>query len=225
MNSSWIRLYRKLLTDPVWLTSTPEQKAVLIAILLMANHTESEWEWMGEKFRVNPGEFVTSLESIRVASGKGISIQNVRSAIARFEKLNFLTYKATKTGRVIKVCKWDSYQQSETATQQRDQQTGNKDLTTNKNDKNDKKKERVVFTPPTLPEIQSYFAIKIAEKQLSLNAAIEAEKFLSHYSSNGWQVGKNKMKDWKAAINGWVAREKGKLNGTPHKETTYQKLT
>jgi len=104
MNSGWIRLYRKLLTDPVWLTSTPEQKAVLIAILLMANHTESEWEWMGEKFRVNPGEFVTSLESIRVASGKGISIQNVRSAIARFEKLNFLTYKATKTGRVIKVC-------------------------------------------------------------------------------------------------------------------------
>jgi len=25
------------------------------------------------------------------------------------------------------------------------------------------------------------------------------QKFLNHYSANGWMVGKNKMKDWKAA--------------------------
>jgi len=29
------------------------------------------------------------------------------------------------------------------------------------------------------------------------------EKFLDHYESNGWKVGRNPMKDWKAAVRTW----------------------
>ena len=37
-------------------------------------------------------------------------------------------------------------------------------------------------------------------------AANEVEKFFSHYESNGWRVGKNKMKNWRAAMSGWKNR-------------------
>lgn len=32
---------------------------------------------------------------------------------------------------------------------------------------------------------------------------VDAEKWFDHYTSNGWMVGKNKMKDWKAAVRTW----------------------
>ena len=39
-----------------------------------------------------------------------------------------------------------------------------------------------------------------------------AEAFHSHYTANGWMVGKNKMKDWNAALTTW--NEKSKQYGT-----------
>jgi len=32
---------------------------------------------------------------------------------------------------------------------------------------------------------------------------VDAEKFYDYYSSNGWKVGKNAMKDWKASVRTW----------------------
>ena len=40
------------------------------------------------------------------------------------------------------------------------------------------------------------------------STSLEAELFMSYYQSNGWMVGKNKMKDWKAAARGWIARNR-----------------
>ena len=31
---------------------------------------------------------------------------------------------------------------------------------------------------------------------------------MDYYQSNGWRVGKQKMKDWKAAVRNWARREK-----------------
>lgn len=106
--SGWIRLYRSLLEDPVWTTSTPEQRSVLVAILLTVNHEPRQWLWQGRKFDLQPGQMVTSLSSL--AKAAGVSVQSVRSALARFEKLNFSTYESTKTGRLITVVKWHTYQ-------------------------------------------------------------------------------------------------------------------
>jgi len=114
-NNGWIKLYRDLLKKPIWLNSTPEQKTILITLLLMANHDEVEWEWKGKKFLCKPGQFVTSLETISRKAGNGISIRNIRTALSRFEKLDFLTNESTKTGRLITICNWDTYQQKESA--------------------------------------------------------------------------------------------------------------
>lgn len=104
----WVKLHRKILDDPVWTTATSDQKAVLITILLLANHEAKQWVWGGQKFNVLPGQFVTSLSSL--ASLAGVSPKSVRSAISRFEKLNFLANKSAKTGRLITVINWLAYQ-------------------------------------------------------------------------------------------------------------------
>ena len=53
--------------------------------------------------------------------------------------------------------------------------------------------------PPTQILIENYF------NELGLNglSKTEAEKFLDYYTSNGWHVGKQKMRDWKAAARNW----------------------
>ena len=54
------------------------------------------------------------------------------------------------------------------------------------------------FTPPPLADVQSYF------KEKGINDPKEPEKFIDFYTSKGWMVGKNKMKDWKAAVRNWI---------------------
>lgn len=105
----------------------------------MANHSSKQWEWLGEKFEVLPGQFITSIDSIKSKAGKNISSQNVRTSLKRFEKLGFLTNKSTKTGRLITVVNWAFYQdENSDLTKQvtKTSQRANKDLTPNKNDKN-----------------------------------------------------------------------------------------
>ena len=59
----------------------------------------------------------------------------------------------------------------------------------------DKKPKRKRFTPPTVSEVSDY----CRERQNS----VDPEKFVDYYESNGWKVGKNPMKDWKAAVRTW----------------------
>lgn len=56
-------------------------------------------------------------------------------------------------------------------------------------------KERKRFIKPTLEEIRAY----CKERSNTVNP----ERFMDYYESNGWRVGKNPMKDWKAAIRTW----------------------
>jgi uncharacterized protein YdaU (DUF1376 family) len=51
------------------------------------------------------------------------------------------------------------------------------------------------FMPPTLDQIRFYCNERLNN--------VDANKFIDHYTSNGWLVGKNKMKDWKAAVRTW----------------------
>lgn len=64
------------------------------------------------------------------------------------------------------------------------------------------------FTPPTLEEVSQY----ISEQ----GYRIDAERFIDYYESNGWMVGKTKMKDWKATVRNW---ERRRLNGEGSKPT------
>lgn len=73
----------------------------------------------------------------------------------------------------------------------------------NKSDsKSNNKNKR--FIKPSVQELNSYFLEK------GINNILETEKMFNYYESNGWQVGRNKMKDWKAAARNWIS----KLNPT-----------
>ena len=58
------------------------------------------------------------------------------------------------------------------------------------------------FVKPTIQEIKDY----INEK----NYNVDAERFFNYYESNGWRVGKNPMKSWKAALATWNSNESPK---------------
>ena len=55
--------------------------------------------------------------------------------------------------------------------------------------------KRKRFEKPTLSEIEQYC--------IERNNNVNAEQFFDYYESNGWKVGKNSMKDWKAAVRTW----------------------
>jgi hypothetical protein len=62
-----------------------------------------------------------------------------------------------------------------------------------------KKEKKSAFVKPTVVEILDY-----ACEKLSYDDAVKfTEKFHAHYEANGWKVGRNAMKDWKAAVRKW----------------------
>ena len=67
--------------------------------------------------------------------------------------------------------------------------------------KEKKKKDIGKFINPTVDEIIIY----CKDRKNNINP----QTFIDHYTSNGWMVGKNKMKDWKAAIRTWEQRDNG----------------
>lgn len=61
-------------------------------------------------------------------------------------------------------------------------------------------KKRTTFTPPTAEEVTTFC--------LESGIEVDAERFIDYYESNGWMVGKNKMKSWKATVRNWARRDK-----------------
>ena len=62
---------------------------------------------------------------------------------------------------------------------------------------------RTKFLPPSAEEVKAYC--------IERGNNVDAERFVDYYTANGWKVGKNSMKDWKAAVRTW---ERGDNNGT-----------
>jgi hypothetical protein len=203
----WLKLYRELIEKPIWKCTTPEQKAILITLLCMANHEEQEWIWQGKKYKCKPGQFITSLKSI--AEKSGTSIKNVRTALKNFEQIyEFSASISTNKNRLITITNWELYQSKEgkvaSRTASKRQATG-KQVATNKNDKNDKNdknNKNNIFIPPTLEEVTSYCKER--------NNSVDPQKWYDFYAAKGWMIGKNKMKDWKAAVRTWERRDSEK---------------
>ena len=73
--------------------------------------------------------------------------------------------------------------------------------------KTDQKREVKRFAPPTLEEVRAY-----CEER---GNNVDPDRFIDYYTSNGWRVGKNPMKDWKAAVRSW---ERSDNSPAPFKE-------
>lgn len=71
------------------------------------------------------------------------------------------------------------------------------------------------FTPPSLEEVREYCQER--------GNNVDAQRFIDYYTANGWLVGKNKMKDWKACVRTW---EKNSFNQAqkPVKEKAFNTM-
>ena len=75
--------------------------------------------------------------------------------------------------------------------------------------------------PETLEDVKAY----AAEKGWT-SAQFNAERFVDFYASKGWMVGRDTMKDWRAAARGWVSRSGAPSAGAPHNPALdYQQRT
>lgn len=62
------------------------------------------------------------------------------------------------------------------------------------------KKKSGRFSPPTQDDVKRYCGEN--------GYTVDAEHFVSYYQANGWKVGRNPMKDWKAALRTWERRNR-----------------
>ena len=51
------------------------------------------------------------------------------------------------------------------------------------------------FTPPTVGDVRAYCDLR--------QNGVDPQRFVDYYTSKGWMIGKNKMKDWQAAVRTW----------------------
>lgn len=86
-----------------------------------------------------------------------------------------------------------------------------------KKDTNVSKEKASRFKPPTVTEVEDY----CREKEYH----IDCERFVDFYRSKDWMVGKNKMKDWRAAVRNWARGNRLELTAKPAQGTKFNNFT
>lgn len=107
---NWIKLYRKMIDDPIFVNSTGPQVKVLLTVMFLAAWTPKKWDVLGHEFTIQPGEVFISTRDLADRAGDDVSRDVVRKALVRFEKLGFWTLKSTRKGTLIHIVNWRKYQ-------------------------------------------------------------------------------------------------------------------
>ena len=225
--SGWICLHRDIVDH--WIYKDAENLKAWIDLLMLANIENKKFMINDSMILCKRGQLAYS--QLTLAERWKWSRQNVRTFLAKLSADKMISIFSTNKTTIITICNYSLYQDyspanQPTANQQltNSQPTANQQLTTTKQYNNktikqlnnktinnisfepengsqeESKKKNPNFQKPTLEEIENH----IIEKKLSINAST----FYLHYETNGWMVGKNKMKCWKSALSGWDSRQR-----------------
>lgn len=220
----YIKLYRQIQDCWIWNTGKFDKRSAWIDLLMMANHKETKLLFNGKLIEIQRGQFITSINNL--ASRWGWSKSTVYQFLNILNSDNMIERESDNKRTLVTIINYEVYQGSENADRTITEHEPNTNRTlaeTNNNDKNDKNirkdipkgiSKRKNFTPPTIDEIAEY----CRERKNN----VSPEKFFDFYESKGWMVGKNKMKDWKAAVRTWEKHDKnerGNKNGEQHNTT------
>ncbi len=138
----------------------------------------------------------------------GLSLSGIASARNKLKQRGVLTYtpgKARQAGKyhLFHFSKEEYVQASAQSECRHERDNGvgmsgtlidiNKNINRNKEKEKINKKKK--FAPPAVDEVAAYC--------LERKNSVDAQKFVDYYTANGWRVGKNKMRDWKAAVRTW----------------------
>lgn len=208
----FITLHRKIINWE-WYRNV-NTKVLFIHLLLIASYENTRF--MGKT--IKRGQVVTSLPAL--ATGTCLSIRQVRTALDHLILTGEVTNKSTNQYRIITIVKYDDYQKMTddmTGKRQANDRQIDRQMTDeltplnqyNKENKYNKvtTNKRGAFAPPTPDKVNEFCQSK--------GIVIDIDRFMDYYTSNGWMVGRNRMKDWKAAVRNWARRDRQ----TPVRET------
>ena len=194
----FIKLSHKLL-DWEWYDNV-NVKVLFIHCLLRANYKPGSWHGI----HYEAGQFITSLSTLSKETGQ--TIRMVRDNLDKLILTGELTSTILSKGRLITVNNWSLYQTNDKVSDKEMTSTLTSNPTSNtatdKEYKNIRIKDNIRFVPPTVDEVRTYCQEKGYMDRVNPN------KFVDFYESKGWMVGKNKMKDWKAAVRNWASKDK-----------------
>lgn len=203
----FIKIDRKI-TEWEWYGDV-NTKSVFIHCLVRAN-------WKDGRFlgvAIPRGSFATSVKNL--AEEVGISVRQTRTALDKLKMTNSLSIKRHSKFSIITVVSYDKYQTDDkqnvnqmTNDRQTECQSEVNQMTTieeykeykeiKKNTLSRGESKQARFVPPTVEEVSRY----CQERQ----NGITGEEFCAFYESKDWMIGKNRMKNWKAAVRTWESK-------------------
>ena len=207
MAEGWISVHRSLQCHWLWAEKPFSKGQAWIDMLMMANHADKKFLLGKELVEVKTGSFITS--ELKLHEKWGWSKTKVRNFLEVLETDGMIVKKTDRKKTTITIENYSSFQNSQTTqrpvkdhtkTSERPQKDTNNNVNNDNNVNNNNNKGR--FTPPTIEEVTAY----CQERKNN----VSPEAFINHYTSKGWMIGKNKMKDWKAAVRTWENRQKPK---------------
>lgn len=194
-NVGWIKLHRKIQECWIWQEKPFDKGRAWVDLILSAMHKDKKLLIDNEIIVIERGTFMTSI--LKLSERWGWSRNKVMRFLDVLESEQMLNTKRTPKGTLVTIIKYEDYQFDETTHETPNETT---DEPQKKNIKNIKKNNNInnrgkIFIPPTVEEVQAYCKER--------NNKVDAQAFVDFYSSKGWMIGKNKMKDWKAAVRTW----------------------
>lgn len=194
MKGNYIKINRSIL-EWEWYQNINTCR-VFMHMLLKAN-------WKDAKFQgkdIPIGSFVSSYA--KLADECNLTINEVRTAIKHLILTKEITSKSHGKYTVFTIKNYCEYQEINKVNHNQNtnnSQPINEQLTTIEEEKKERKEKINInnkrFSPPSVEEVIAYC--------LERKNKVDAQSFVDFYSSKDWMIGKNKMKDWKAAVRTW----------------------
>src|SRR3990167_9037775 len=164
-------------------------------LLMAANHKKTETIFNNEKMIINRGQLICG--RLQLEAELGINQHKIYRLMELLEKEQLIEQRKTNAFTIVSIVNYESYQNNEQPVSN-ERATSEQPVSTSKalkNDKNDKNDKKDTFTPPSFEEVSQYC--------LERGNGVDPKKWHDFYSAKGWMIGKNKMKDWKAAVRTW----------------------
>lgn len=194
MDRGFIKIFRKLADNPLWLQKPFSDGQAWVDLLMVANHKPGIISKRGQRVKVERGQVGYSVKGL--ADRWGWSRGKVDRFLIYLEGGHQIEQQKNNVTTLITLTNYETYNVVDIKTDTK--RTPNEHQTdTNKKGKNEEKvkKKTVRFAPPSIEDVKAYCQQR--------GNSVDPERFINHYTSNGWMVGKNKMKDWKAAVGTW----------------------
>jgi hypothetical protein len=181
--SGWIKLHRQIL-EWEWFDDKNTFR-LFMYLLLKANHKERNYK--GKLIEV--GQTLTGLDLL--SKEVGLTIQQIRTSLSKLKSTNEITIKTSSKGTIIQVVNYKKYQ---IVTNQitDEQQTNNKQITTNKNDNKEKNEKEVLLDEwisyrKQIKKPLTSASIEKLKNEMALYSDEKCKFVINISISNGWQ--------------------------------------